>query len=247
MRIHAFHRLYQQRLALSTKPFNARGCKVIRCQYCQVAEAFCLCPHQPDISSDIAVMLLVSDNEVFKPSNTGRLIVDTIKESYVYQWSRTEPDAEMLALLANPTYQPIIVFPDEYVDDEKRLVGEDVGNILQGKTPLIILLDGSWREARRIFRKSPYLDHLPVLSVNPESISQYMMRQSDKEQHLSTAEVATLVLEQLGEDLAAKTLKQWFEVFRESYMLSKTRMKTDKSRPVLQQYLMMHESENLDI
>lgn len=247
MRIHAFHRLYQQRLALSTKPFNARGCKVIRCQYCQVAEAFCLCSHQPDISSDIAVMLLVSDNEVFKPSNTGRLIVDTIKESYVYQWSRTEPDAEMLALLANPAYQPIIIFPDEYVDDEKRLVGEDVGNILQGKTPLIILLDGSWREARRIFRKSPYLDHLPVLSVNPETISQYMMRQSDKEQHLSTAEVATLVLEQLGEDLAAKTLKQWFEVFRESYMLSKTRMKTDKSRPVLQQYLMMHESENVDI
>ncbi|MFA0706691.1 DTW domain-containing protein, partial [Vibrio sp. 10N.222.48.A3] len=28
MRIHAFHRLYQHRLSIATKPFNARGCKV---------------------------------------------------------------------------------------------------------------------------------------------------------------------------------------------------------------------------
>lgn len=209
----------------------------MRCQYCQVAEAYCLCSYQPDIASKIAVMLLVSDNEVFKPSNTGRLIVDTIKESYVYQWSRTEPDSQMLALLADPAYQPIIVFPDEYVDDRQRLLGENVTSISENKIPLIILLDGSWREARRIFRKSPYLDELPVLSINPDAISQYMMRQSEKEQHLSTAEVATLVFEQLGEELASKTLKQWFEVFKESYMLSKTRMKTDKSRPVLQQYI----------
>ncbi|NOH79715.1 DTW domain-containing protein [Vibrio sp. RE86] len=236
MRIHAFHHLYQRRLAQSTKPFNARGSKVERCQYCQVAKKDCLCEHQPDVESDVAVMLLLSDNEVFKPSNTGRLILDTVKEGYAFQWNRTEPAQEMLDLLEDSRYQPIVVFPDEYVEEKTRLLSEhhDVPN---GKKPLLIFLDGSWREARRIFKKSPYLDSFPVLSINPESVSQYMMRRSDNEQHLATAEVAILVLQQLGQAKTSQTLALWFEVFRESYLNSKTRNKPNTSRPALTQFI----------
>ncbi|WP_162046345.1 tRNA-uridine aminocarboxypropyltransferase [Vibrio taketomensis] len=237
MRIHAFHHLYQYRLAQSTRTFNARGSKVERCQYCQVATKFCICEYQPNIETNAAVMLIVSDNEVFKPSNTGRLILDTVQEGYAFQWSRTEPDAQMLELLQNPNYQPLLVFPEDYVDDKQRVVNEALPTFCQGKKPLMILLDGSWREARRIFRKSPYLDNLPVVSIQPQALSQYMMRKSDNEQHLATAEVAMLVLEQLGEIQASKTLDSWFRVFRESYMMSKTRLKVDLSRPELNRFL----------
>lgn len=122
MRIHAFHRLYQYRQSISTKPFNARGCKVQRCPFCQVSEQHCLCELQPDIDSNVACMLIVSENEVFKPSNTGRLIADTVKETYVYQWNRTEPSQEMLDLLSNEDYLPVIVFPADYVDQPERLL-----------------------------------------------------------------------------------------------------------------------------
>ncbi|MDA0147590.1 tRNA-uridine aminocarboxypropyltransferase [Vibrio sp. LaRot3] len=237
MRIHGFHHLYQLRQQNSTKAFAARGSKVERCQYCQVAQKHCICGYQPDVDSDVAVMLLVSENEVFKPSNTGRLIVDTIKESYVYQWNRTEPDSDMLALIQNPQYQPIVVFPDEYVEDKQRLMAKQSLPLTNGKKPLFIFLDGSWREARRIFRKSPYLQDLPVLSIQPEQLSQYQMRKSDNEQHLSTAEVAVLILEAAGELKASNTLEQWFAVFRESYLLSKTRLKPDFTRPELKRYL----------
>lgn len=237
MRVHAFHRLYQQRLEKSTKPFNARGCKVQRCQFCQVSEKHCICEHQPNIQSDIAVMLLVSDNEVFKPSNTGRLILDTVQEGYVFQWSRTEPEQEMLKLLSNEDYQPIVIFPDEYVDNKSRLIAGNAREFCADKKPLLIFLDGSWREARRIFRKSPYLDSLPVLSIQPDTISRYMMRRSDNEQHLATAEVASLVFAELKEQDAADTLAHWFEAFKESYLLSKSRGKVDEQRPALETYI----------
>ncbi|MGF1909700.1 DTW domain-containing protein [Vibrio kasasachensis] len=244
MRIHAFHHLYQQRRALSTRVFNARGSKVERCQYCQVAVKYCVCAHQPEIDCDVAVMLILSENEVFKPSNTGRLILDTIKEGYAFQWSRTEPDPKMLALLNNPNYQPLLVFPADYVDDQTRIVIQPLANLGEQKKPLIILLDGSWREARRIFRKSPYLDGLPVVSIQPQAISQYIMRKSENEQHLSTAEVAILVLEQLGETQAGNMLDGWFRVFRETYLLSKTRIKPDLTRPELKRFLI--ENTNAD-
>lgn len=70
------------------------------------------------------------------------------------------------------------------------------------------------------------------------------MRRSDNEQHLATAEVATLVLEQLGEEQTGQTLKLWFDVFKESYLLSKTRIKPNFDRPLLQHYLQKVKNEN---
>ncbi|MFA0502789.1 DTW domain-containing protein, partial [Vibrio sp. 10N.222.46.A1] len=90
---------------------------------------------------------------------------------------------------------------------------------------------------------SEYLQDLPVLSIEPESVSQYMMRKSDNEQHLSTAEVASLVLKQAGEEQGAKTLQLWFETFRESYMLSKTRYKSDPTKPSLNAFIEHTKSE----
>ncbi|GAL09925.1 putative cytoplasmic protein [Vibrio astriarenae] len=246
MRIHAFHLLREERLKTSTKPFNARGAKVSRCRYCLVAEHYCLCDLQPQVECNIAALILVSDNETFKPSNTGRLIADVVHDTYVFAWNRTEPQQELLGLLKDTRYLPFVVFPDEYVDDQTRLVDSDKLLELQGistsdgidssRTLLPIFLDGSWREARKMFRRSDYLSHLPVLSIEPQQISEYLMRSSDNEQHLSTAEVASLVLEQLNEQQAGKALQLWFECFRETYMLSKTRYKSDPTRPALNQW-----------
>ncbi|MBW3697826.1 DTW domain-containing protein [Vibrio sp. T187] len=243
MRIHAFHDLYKHRLSLSTKPFKARGCKVVRCEYCKIEQGHCICEHQPDIESNVATMLILSDNEVLKPSNTGRLIVDTVKDSHVYLWHRTEPNQQMLNVLKDEKYQPVIVFPEDYTDDKSRVV-ESLPNLRDpNKTLLLIFIDGSWREARRIFRRSEYLQNLPVLSIEPESVSQYMMRKSDNDQHLSTAEVASLVLKQAEETEAAETLHLWFEAFRESYMLSKTRYKSDQTKPSLTAFIEHSKSE----
>lgn len=243
MRFHAFHALYKYRLSLSTRPFKARGCKVVRCEYCKIEQGHCICDHQPDIETDVATMLILSDNEVLKPSNTGRLIVDTVKESHVFLWHRTEPDPKMLEVLADDKYQPVVVFPEDYTDDKSRVIESLPHMRDNGKTLLLIFIDGSWREARRIFRRSEYLQSLPVLSVEPESVSQYMMRKSDNEQHLSTAEVASLVLKQAGEEQAAETLNLWFEAFRESYMLSKTRYKSDQTKPSLKAFIEHSKSE----
>lgn len=236
MRTHAFHRLYQYRLERSTKPFIARGSRIARCQYCHVVTQHCLCAYQPDLNTYVAVMLIVSENEVFKPSNTGRLIADTVKETYVYQWHRTEPAAEMLALLANPDYFPVLVFPAQDETDKPRIL-TDIPPDISGRKPLLIFIDGSWREAKRIYRKSPYLADLPMVSIEPDSLSRYMMRKSDNEQHLATAEVASLVLDKFGEQIAARTLRLWFEAFREGYLLGKSRIKPCEDKQALTAYL----------
>lgn len=238
MRIHAFHHLYQDRLRQSTKPFLARGSKISRCEYCQVAEQYCLCAVKPDIDSPLAALLIVSSNEVFKPSNTGRLIADTIKETYVYQWHRTEPDLAMLALLQDPTFFPIVVFPAQSEADQSRQL-DFPSQLEDGRKPLLIFIDGSWREAKRIFRQSTYLHPLPLLSIEPEKMSAYLMRKTDNDQHLATAEVASLVFNLCGDPQAAEALELWFAVFKESYLLTKSQKSSVSmiQRPALSTWL----------
>lgn len=223
MRIHAVHHLQQERLARASKPFNARGAKLKRCKYCHVSLEFCFCAYQPNTESNAAFLLMMFDTEVLKPSNTGRLIADVIPETYAYLWSRTEPNPEMLALLKDEQFQPFIVFPEHNVEEKERVVHQV--EMIEGKKPLFIMLDGSWREACKMFRKSPYLSSFPVLSINADQVSSYIVRKASKDYQLATAEVAAMVLDLYGESHTSKQLELWFDVFKEHYLCSKQPLK----------------------
>nr|QXF14430.1 hypothetical protein BCCFPMHH_00036 [uncultured bacterium] len=220
MRIHAIHKLYQQRLSESTRPFLARGGSAPRCQHCMLQPYLCICSLKKTVASNAAFLLLMYDDEILKPSNTGRLIADLIDDTYAYIWSRTAPSADLLRLLADPIWQPIVVFPAEYSQPERVISTPKISN---NKRPLFILLDGSWAQAKKIFRKSPYLDNFPVLSFTPKTLSQYMVRKATKSNQLATAEVASLVLESLNEQHNAHLMHLLFSTFKENYLIGKSR------------------------
>jgi len=216
---HAVSRLRDERLARSTKPFIARGARAPRCPECRVIESYCLCAWKPSVAANSAVCLLMYDTEPLKPTNTGWLIADVIKDTEAFSWSRTEIDERLPALLNDPQWQPFIVFPGEFVAAE-RVVTEVT--VETGKRPLFILLDATWPEARKMFRKSPYLDRLPVLSLAPEQMSRYRLRRSKRDDHFCTAEVAALCLELAGDQQAASVLDAYLDVFSAHYLGAKS-------------------------
>ncbi len=170
------------------------------------------------------VCLIMCDIEPLKPSNTGWLIADVVADTAAFGWARTEVDPALLTMLADPQWQPYLVFPGEFVAAE-RVVTEV--SIQPGKRPLFVLLDATWPEARKMFRKSPYLDHLPVLSLQPEQLSRYRLRRSKREDHFCTSEVAALCMELAGEPRAAQTLEAYLDVFTTHYLQAKQQMPID--------------------
>ena len=80
------------------------------------------------------------------------------------------------------------------------------------------MLDGTWTEARKMFRKSAYLADLPVLSLQPEDISNYRLRRSTRDDHLCTAEVTALCLHLADDIQAATALETWFARFSRHYL-----------------------------
>ncbi len=163
----------------------------------------------------------MADIEPLKPSNTGWLIADVVPDTFAFGWARTEVDPALTVLLADPMWQPYVVFPGEFVE-ANRVVHEV--ELDSTKRPLFILLDGTWHEARKMFRKSPYLNHLPVLSLHPEQISRYKLRRSKRDDHFCTAEVGAICLELASQPTAADTLNAYLDVYTEHYLKAKQQL-----------------------
>ena len=225
------------RLARSAKPFLARGGpRGERCPGCRLVPSHCVCSLHPVVPTRAGVCLLMADIEPLKPSNTGWLIADVVPDTFAFGWARTEVDPALLALLADPQWQPVVVFPGEFVAPE-RVVTEvaplSVAVPRAGvepapaKRPLFILLDATWPEARKMFRKSPYLDRFPVLSLQPEQISRYQLRRSRRDDHFCTAEVAGLCLDLAGEPQAAQVLQPYLGGFTHHYLQAKHQLPPD--------------------
>ena len=226
---HAVSRLRVSRLARSAKPFLARGgIKGERCPGCRLVPSHCICAVRPDVSTQAGMCLLMADIEPLKPSNTGWLIADVVKNTFAFGWARTQVDPDFLTLLADPQWLPFVVFPGEFVAPE-RLV--HTVQTRTGQRPLFILLDATWPEARKMFRKSPYLNALPVLSLNPEQVSNYQLRRSRNDDHFCTSEVASMCLDLVGETHAAHTLQVYLDVYTHHYLQAKNQLPPDLQSP----------------
>jgi DTW domain-containing protein len=231
---HAVARLRAARLAASSKPFLARGSGAQRCDGCRLVTSRCLCALRPQVPVNAGVCLIMGDIEALKPSNTGWLIADLVPDTFAFGWSRTAVDPALPALLADPQWQPYLVFPGEYVDPSRVVTAVAPARAPGGPRPLFVLLDGTWSEARKMFRKSPYLDRLPVLSLHPDQVSTYRLRRSTQEHHFCTAEVGALCLALAGETRAAETLTAWLDVFSTHYLSAKRNLPLDRDSPAHQ-------------
>lgn len=219
--VHAVAQLREQRLALSQRPFRARGAALKRCPRCRVAQKYCICRWQPQVATSSAFCLLMHDSELLKPSNTGWLIADVVAQTSAFVWSRTAEPEGLLQLLADPRWQPCVVFPHAYAGAQQQLLHHPPQSAV-GKAPLFILLDGTWQQARKMFRKTECLQQLPVLGLAPEQLSGYHLRHSPNRQHLATAEVAALCLQLAGEQSAGAALQDWFARFNRHYLAART-------------------------
>ena len=227
MKQNAFHRLKAQVTEESTREYRARGIQVKRCPVCQINPDFCICDDAPAQKSNIDFILLFHRDEIFKPTNTGRLIADTFPDNtFAYCWNRKSPDGSLLALLQDPERDCYLIFPAEETDD-RHLVNEPT--MPSPKRVTFILLDATWRQGRRMFNFSQWMKEIPVLRISPEASAEYTSRKAHKEDYLSTAESAVCALKLAGEPQQADLLFDYFDLFNQRYSAMRSNHQKSKS------------------
>ena len=219
--INSVRRLREHELQFSKKEFKARGAALKRCTECMLEQRECICGSVSPVDTELGVCMLMYHAEYYKPSNTGQLICEVVPDNFAYRWQRTEVQDELLSLLNSETWFPIIVFVHDATEPSRQIRNIPAKSEIDGKRPLLIFLDGTWRQAKKMFIKSPYLDNFPVLQLSGFNKGAYQLRESYHEHHLSTVEVAFELFKQNGELELGDTLEQLFDNFRTAYQVHK--------------------------
>ncbi len=90
-----------------------------------------------------------------------------------------------------------------------------------------------------MYRQSPWLHGLNLLSLQPEEPSIYRLRSNRQEQYLCTAEVAARALGELGENTNRQLMEALVQVYCDRYLWARKgqrREEDSRSLHILKQY-----------
>ncbi len=159
--------------------------------HCQLPAPYCVCQTATQFRPPLKIALLLHENEPQRPTNTSGLIRQLLPESECYIWQRKEPPEALIQLINDPSYQPWLLFPGDRPELAARVKPLTISPT---RTPLFIVPDGTWKEVRKMVRKSPWLDQIPLLSFTPERKTRYDLRRNPDFDHLCTAETVAELL-----------------------------------------------------
>ncbi|AGF57616.1 MULTISPECIES: tRNA-uridine aminocarboxypropyltransferase [Clostridium] len=180
------------------------------CNKCGIPMINCICSIAPKIKSKAKILILSTESEFYRPSNTARLLKLINQESTeLILWERTKPPKKLIEYINSKKYETYILFPTENNALQKREFKDEISK----KIPVFIILDGTWKEAAKILRKSDYLYKLPRISLNPTHKSEYELRRGASEGELCTIETAIEILKLNNEFKNAQVVKDTFDLF----------------------------------
>jgi len=143
--------------------------------------------------------LLTHFKELDKPSNTGQLVIEVLGSAAEQLcWDRVVPPAKLVEEIE--TGGVALLYPGTSDEPPGDLTG----------VRQIILIDGTWHEARKIHQRSPYLRNVRRVCLKPVEKSRYNLRKNQKESGLCTAECVMEILRSTGNHVDAERLLERF-------------------------------------
>jgi DTW domain-containing protein YfiP len=170
---------------------------VKKCARCLYQQRVCLCADVPVIATQTRVVIVRHHLERFRSSNSGRLAHLALPNSEIIEHGGSGGPAVLPDLdgawLLYPEGEPMVTAP---VPPPQKLV----------------VLDATWSQARRMYRKLDVVRRLPLLRLPDTEVPRARLRESPGVGRVSTIEAIARALRLLEGDQVATPLEQLFEV-----------------------------------
>jgi DTW domain-containing protein len=168
-----------------------------RCPRCLLQQRVCLCAEVPTVVTRTRVMIVRHHLEQFRSSNSGRLANLALPNSVIVDHGGASGPAVLPPLagawLLFPEGEPTVVAPSP--------------------PPVqLVVLDATWSQARRMYRKLDALRGLPILRLPELPVPSARLRESPGPGRVSTIEAIASALRLLEGDEVAAPLERLFGV-----------------------------------
>ena len=174
-----------------------------RCKRCWIREPFCICSELPSVSTRTEVVVVRHLRESWKSTNTTRIAALALPGLKCMEYGEdSQPARELLS--AMELEGTALLFPAEPTVPWR-----------EAAVRRLVVLDGTWRQTRRMFRKLPLLEAMPRLKLPPKSGRVLRLRAASFEEGRSTLEAIADALELLEGEAVAASLNRLHRLYVE--------------------------------
>ena len=188
------------------------------CNVCERPLKTCICAFISKVDNDTQVFVLQHPSEVTQTKGTVALLKHSLSNIKVFVGEDFTQHADLHEALKPFLTAVYLLYPSEKSIDvtdialkpDKLACTESSTN--NPKVRCLIILDGTWKKAYRIFMLNPFLHNVPHLTL-PEGLSgEYVIRKTLKENALSSLEACCYALQIIENN--SERYKPLFENFR---------------------------------
>ena len=157
-----------------------------RCERCRRPTSVCYCAAIPTLPTRTRVVILQHPRERDVPIGTARMATLCLPQSELHVGARWGEHAALRAALSDPARPPILLYP-----------GPGARDILREPPPTpvtLIVVDGTWSQAKTVVRDNPILHALPRYAFATPEPSHYRIRREPRAEYVSTIEALMHVL-----------------------------------------------------
>jgi DTW domain-containing protein len=183
-----------------------------RCDACMLKQHICVCAKLSElitVSSTVDVAILMNHREQYRASNTAK-IIHQVLGARIYIDGVDRDMEDLVLLIEERKSNAVVLFPSE-----DSSTWPTVNEQTKGKKPLVIVLDGTWRQARRLNKKIP--ECISRVKITPQTLSQFLCRRQTQADRVCTVEALALLMTETGDVSTAERLEEGLRLVVEGF------------------------------
>ncbi|HMY20336.1 MAG TPA: tRNA-uridine aminocarboxypropyltransferase [Polyangium sp.] len=189
-----------------------RSRRIPRCVACWLPPSLCVCDLLVPLDLRTRLVILVHHVERTKSSNTGRLVAKMVPQPIV----RVHGDPAREPHAPIPEGPLFLLFPDPNAIELSSAVSRSV------ESPVLIVPDGSWPQARRMCRRDPIAKNATMVKLPEGPATRYGLRRNARTGTVSTMEAVARALGILDGPAIEEKMLTAFEAFVDRSMYVRT-------------------------
>jgi DTW domain-containing protein YfiP len=161
------------------------------CPACRRPASVCYCRHVTEVPTNTRVVVLQHPRERDMPIGTARMATLCLPNAELHEGVRWDA-ARLDRILTDGTRTPILLYP-----------GPGAIDVMQSPPSgpvTLVVVDGTWSQAKKLVRENPALQALPRYAFAPPTPSEYRIRKEPADTYVSTIEALVHVLGALEGD-----------------------------------------------
>lgn len=193
--------------------FNKKDCNL-----CGLKPDWCLCDQIAPAASKTMISVIIHITEMNRRSNSGHFAAKCLAKSkvipYGVPWDKFDHSK-----LTSGNKKPLLLFPGS-----ENIVSRSAGDSQKH----LVVVDGNWRQAKRMFQKLLRTNEFEWVSLPKETSGGFALRDSSmKAGTVSTMEAIAIALRELEGEAIYDHLNSYFNRFVKAHQMARKGLKNN--------------------